>query len=110
MVPRWISSRQNLSARAKKMQRAYAGRQIGSRTDCYREGCKKSARQILRGGNEANSKPECVRPSAVTLAVGPTHAVCRGGRSTRARRAAPSVLLRFAIEITVVAGRCHLAR
>ena len=33
MVPRWISSRPNLSARAKKMQRAYAGRRIGSRTD-----------------------------------------------------------------------------
>lgn len=110
MVPRWISSRPNLSARAKKMQRAYAGRRIGSRTDSYREGCKKSASQMLRGGNDANSKPECVRPSAVTLAVGPTHAVCRGGRSTRARRAAPSVLLRFAIEITVVAGRCHFGR
>lgn len=40
MVPRWISSRPNLSARAKKMQRAYAGRRIGSRTDSYWEGCK----------------------------------------------------------------------
>jgi len=65
---------------------------------------------MLRGGNDANSKPECVRPSAVTLAVGPTHAVCRRGRSKRARRAAPSVILRFAIEITVVAGRCHFGR
>ena len=73
--------------------------------------CKKSASQMLRGrGNDANSKPECVRPSAVTLAVGPTHAVCRRGRSKRARRAAPSVILRFAIEITVVAGRCHFGR
>ncbi len=62
MVPRWISSRPNLSARAKKMQRAYAGRRIGSRTDSYREGCKKSASQMLRGGNDANSKIECVRP------------------------------------------------
>ena len=53
MVPRWISSRPNLSARAKKMQRAYAGRRIGSRTDSYREGCKKSASQMLRGGNDA---------------------------------------------------------
>jgi hypothetical protein len=39
-----------------------------------------------------------------------THAVCRGGRSTRARRAAPSVLLRFAIEIAFVAARCHFGR
>ena len=110
MVPRWISSRPNLSARAKKMQRAYAGRRIGPRTDSYWEGCKKSASQMLRRGNDANSKPECVRPSAVTLAVRPTYAVCRGGRSTSARRAAPSVLLRFAIEITVVAGRYHFGR
>ena len=55
MVPRWISSRPNLSARAKKMQRAYAGRRIGSRTDSYREGCKKSASQMLRGGNDATA-------------------------------------------------------
>jgi hypothetical protein len=109
MVPRWISSRPNLSARAKRMQRAYAGRRIGSRTDSYWEGCKKSASQMLRGGNDANSKLECVRPSAVTLAVGPTHAVCRGGRSTRARRAASPVLLRFAIEITVWLAAVTLA-
>ena len=47
MAPRWISSRPNLSARTNKMQRAYAGRRIGSRTDFYREGCKKSASQML---------------------------------------------------------------
>ena len=57
MVPRWISSRPNLSARAKKMQRAYAGRRIGSRTDSYREGCKKSASQAAEDEASAPGAP-----------------------------------------------------
>ena len=71
MVPRWISSRPNLSARAKKMQRAYAGRRIGSQTDSYPGRMQKIGQPDAARRQRCNSKPECVRPSAVTLVVVP---------------------------------------